>query len=283
MTGHAGRQVPGPFSETTGMNPSRHLCGLHGVTRRTDRVGIDRDLLNLMTAMAGDATAAWLAAFQLGMSTVRNPLMGPTVARMTADRRRRVGVRSFRDVTMAPDTGERAVCRLSQIGRLDEQRTGLSPFVLFFQIGIVVAGQTHLGRGRRPRDGCHGVRGCDETQPDSEKGPDHLSAVYAPGDYVRYGAATHVPNQDARQSRSGSGSPFNRLPNPTQLLCLGAYLHSTMTLRRRRRGMPGPYDTSGSCPSPSSRIQPCRCDRCHTLCLHRRPSSSGPERFRSWS
>lgn len=222
MTGHAGRQVPGWFPKPTGMDPGRHLCGLHGVTRRTDRVSIGRNLPDLMTAMAGDTTAAWLAALQLGMSAVRNLLMGPAVARMTADRRRRVGVRSFRDVTMAPDTGELTVCRSSQVGRLDEQRTGLSSFVLFFQIGIVVAGQTHLGRGRRPRDGRHGARGCDETQPDSEKGPDHLSAVYAPGDYVRYGTATHVPNQDARQSQSGSGSLFNRLPTPTQLLCLGA-------------------------------------------------------------
>ena len=158
VTGGAGRQAPGFLPAATGMNAGRHLFCLVAMARRADDVAIRDDLLDSVTAMTGDAIGAGAAATQLGMSALRNLLMGFEMAGAATDRQGRFGVRPFLDVGMAAGTGKLFVRRLNQVGRLYEQRSVSSSPGLLLQVGIVVAGQALLGSGRRFRGNCKGIR-----------------------------------------------------------------------------------------------------------------------------
>lgn len=198
----AGRQVPGFACLSGGVNAGRHLRRLAPMTRRAQDARIGGYLPDPVAAMTCNAISAGAAAAQLGMSALRNPLMRTEMASTAADRLRRLGVRPFRDAGMALGTGQLFVRRLTEVGRLYEQRSVPSSSGLFLQVGIAMTGQTLLRNGRRRPDGPHGIRGNRQTQPDKEKASSRLSAVYAPGYHARYGIATHVIKRDTQQQRS---------------------------------------------------------------------------------
>ena len=95
MTGGAGRQVPDFLPGATGMNAGRHLFCLTAMARSADDIAIRGYLLDSVTAMTGDAIGAWAAATQLGMSALRNLLMGCEMACATTDWMGRFSVRPF--------------------------------------------------------------------------------------------------------------------------------------------------------------------------------------------
>ena len=91
----AGRQVPGSFPSATGMNAGRHLLCLAAMARSADDVAIGGYLPDPVAPMAGDATPTGAAATQLGMSALRNVLMGLAMAGAATDLPGRFGVRYF--------------------------------------------------------------------------------------------------------------------------------------------------------------------------------------------
>ena len=95
MTGGAGRQAPDFLPAATGMNAGRHLFCLTAMARRADDVAIRGYLLDSVTAMAGDTIGARAAATQLGVSALRNLLMGLEMAGAATDWLGRFGVRPF--------------------------------------------------------------------------------------------------------------------------------------------------------------------------------------------
>lgn len=95
VAGGAGRQVPDFLPGATGMNAGRHLFCLTAMARSADDIAIGGYLLDSVTAMTGDAIGAGAAATQLGMSALRNLLMGFEMACATKDWLGRFSVRPF--------------------------------------------------------------------------------------------------------------------------------------------------------------------------------------------
>ncbi len=125
-------------------------------------VAIGGYLLDSVTTMTGDAIGAGADTPQIGMSAIRNILMGFEMAGAATYWLGRFGVRPFWEATMALGAGKLFVRGLNQVGR------------------IVMAGQALLRSGRQLRDSSKGIRSYGQKKPNKEKAPGRLSAEYAP-------------------------------------------------------------------------------------------------------
>ena len=91
----AGRQIPDSLPTATSMNAGRHLLCLAAMARSADDVAIGGYLSDPVASMASDATPTGAAATQLGMSALRNVIMGLAMACAATNWPGRFGVRRF--------------------------------------------------------------------------------------------------------------------------------------------------------------------------------------------
>jgi hypothetical protein len=141
----AGWQMPGFLPAATGMNAGGHMFRLAAMARSAEAdVAIGGYLLDSVTTMTGDAIGAGAYTPQIGMSAIRNILMGFEMAGAATYWLGRFGVRPFWDATMALGAGKLFVRGLNQVGRLYEQRSVSPSPDLLLQVWIVMAGQALL-------------------------------------------------------------------------------------------------------------------------------------------